>query len=180
VIPFDMLMTQDFYRSIQSFYVGLLACLVKDYSKNNPYIINIAHSFEHFLQTCDFVKPLPDGMAQFTGMMASIIQDVYHLDLDLVGLKQASKEMKEEGSSFIQEVSMSKTDKHKEEKEELWDIYKEIKTRAGEKKRKRDMECYEMQVEHLFTKMTKDGNGGLDDEMKVKLVEALREDEREI
>jgi len=36
VIPFDMLMTQDFYHSIQSFYVGLLAHLVKDYSKNNP------------------------------------------------------------------------------------------------------------------------------------------------
>ena len=59
-------------------------------------------------QTCDFVEPLPDGMAQFTGMMASIIWDVYHLNLDLVGLKQASKEIKEEGSSFIQEVSMSK------------------------------------------------------------------------
>ncbi len=108
VIPFDMLMTQDFYCSIRSFYVGLLAHLVKDYGKNNPYIINIAHLFEHFLQTCDFVKPLPNGMAQFTGMMASIIWDVYHLNLDLVGLKQASKEIKEEGSSFIQEVSMSK------------------------------------------------------------------------
>ncbi len=52
--------------------------------------------------------------------------------------------------------------------------------RAGEKKRKRETECYKMQVECLFTKMMKDGNGGLDDEMKVKLVEALREDEREI
>ena len=78
VIPFDMLMTQDFYCSIRSFYVGLLAHLVKEYGKNNPYIINIAHSFKHFLQTCDFVEPLPDGMAQFTGMMVSIIQDVYH------------------------------------------------------------------------------------------------------
>ena len=51
--------------------------------------------------------------------------------------------------------------------------------RGGEKKRKREMECYEMQVECLFMKMMKDGNVGLDDEMKVKLVEALREDERE-
>ncbi len=82
---------------------------------------------------------------------------------------------------------MSKTDEHKEEnkelvlnQEELQDIYKEIKMRAGEKKRKRETECYKMQVECLFTKMMKDGNGGLDDEMKVKLVEALREDEREI
>ncbi len=91
---------------------------MKDYGKNNPYIINITHSFKHFLQTCDFIEPLPNGMAQFTGMMASIIQDVYHLDLDLVGLKQVSKEIKEEGSSFIPEVSMSKSDKWKEEKEE--------------------------------------------------------------
>jgi len=42
------------------------------------------------------------------------------------------------------------------------------------------MEHYEMQVECLFEKMTKDGNGGFDDKMKVKMVEALREDEREI
>ena len=37
-----------------------------------------------------------------------------------------------------------------------------------------------MQVEHLFEKMSEDGNGGFNDEMKVKMVEALREDEREI
>src|SRR5258708_7954702 len=66
------------------------------------------------------------------------------------------------------------------DQEERWDIYKEIKTRSGEKKQKREMECYEMQVEHLFEKMMKDGNGGFDDEMKVKMVEVLREDEREI
>ncbi len=163
VILFNMLTTQDFYCSIQSFYVGLLACLVKDY---------------------DFVEPLPDGMAQFTGMMVSIIRDVYHIDLDLVELKRTSKEMKEEGPSSIQEISMSKPEDSKEEsvmdQEELWDIYKEIKMRTGEKKWKRETECYEMQVECLFTKMMKDGNGGLDDEMKAKLVEALREDEREI
>ncbi len=95
--------------------------------------------------------------------------------------------MKEEESSFIPEVSMSKPDEMKEDKEELaldqeelWDIYKEIKTRMGEKKWKRETEHYEMQVECLFAKMTKDGNGGLDDEMKVKMVEALREDEQEI
>jgi len=46
---------------------------VNYYGKNNPYIINIAHLFKNFLQTCDFIEPLPDGMAQFTGMMASII-----------------------------------------------------------------------------------------------------------
>src|SRR5258707_12716881 len=120
-------------------------------------------------------------------MMASIIWDVYHLDLDLVGLKQVSKEMEEEGPSFIQEVTMSKPDDLKDEKEEsvmdqeeLWDIYKEIKMRTGEKKRKRETEHYEMQVECLFEKMMKYGNRGFDDEMKAKMVEALREDEREI
>src|SRR5258708_37767708 len=140
-IPFDTLMTQDFYHSIRSFYVGLLARLVNDYGKNNPYIINIAHSFKNFLQTCNFIEPLPDGMAQFMGMMASIIRDVYHINLDLVELKQMSKEMKEEGPSSIQEVSMSKPEDLKEEKEEsvmdqeeLQDIYKEIKMRTGEKK----------------------------------------------
>jgi len=87
VILFNMLTTQDFYCSIRLFYVGLLAQLVNNYGKNNLYIINIAHLFENFLQTCDFVEPLPDGMAQFTSMMASIIRDVYHINLDLVELK---------------------------------------------------------------------------------------------
>ena len=80
-------------------------------------------------------------------------------------MKEDSKEEKEESVM---------------DQEELWDIYKEIKTRTGEKKQKRETEHYEMQVEHLFEKMMKDGNGGFDDEMKVKMVEALREDEREI
>src|SRR5260221_374505 len=95
-ILFNTLTTQDFYHSIRSFYVGLLAHLVKDYSKNNLY------------------------------------------------------------------------------------INKEIKMRTGEKKRKRETEHYEMQVECLFEKMMKDGNRGFNNEMKVKMVEALREDEREI
>ncbi len=65
--------------------------------------------FENFLQTCDFIEPLLDGMAQFMGMMVSIIQDVYHIDLDLVELKRTSKEMKEEGPSSIQEVSTKRS-----------------------------------------------------------------------
>src|SRR5258708_12483574 len=105
---------------------------------------------------------------------------MYHIDLDLVELKRMSKEMKEEGPSSIQEISMLKPEDSKEEsvmdQEELQDIYKEIKTRTGE----RETEHYEMQVEHLFEKMTKNGNGGFDNKMNVKMVEALREDEREI
>ena len=81
-IPAEAMGIQDFYRSIRSFYVGLLERLVKKYGPNQPFIINIAHSFEHFLQTCDFLEPLPGGYAQFTGMMASIIRDVYDIDMD--------------------------------------------------------------------------------------------------
>ncbi len=66
--------------------------LTQKHGKNNLFILNIAHSFEHFLQTCDFLKLLPGSLTQFTGMMASIIQDVYNIDMD--ALKKASREMK--------------------------------------------------------------------------------------
>ncbi len=72
-IPFDTLEVQDFYQSIHSFYVRLMEHLTQKHGKNNPFILNIAHSFEHFLQTCDFLEPLPGGLTQFMGMMASII-----------------------------------------------------------------------------------------------------------
>src|SRR6266436_3722851 len=57
---------------------------VKFYGKNNPYVVNIDHAFENFLQKCGYVEPLPEGIAQFTGMMASIICDVYQVDLDVI------------------------------------------------------------------------------------------------
>ncbi len=91
-IPFDTLEVQDFYRSIRSFYIRLMERLTQKHGKNNPFILNIAHSFKHFLQTCDFLKPLPGGLTQFTGMMASIIRDVYDIDMD--ALKKVSREMK--------------------------------------------------------------------------------------
>src|SRR5258708_5491004 len=81
-IPFDTLSIQDFYRSIRSFYIGLMECYVKFYGKNNLYVVNIDHAFKNFLQKCDYVEPLPEGLAQFTGMMVSIICDVYQVDLD--------------------------------------------------------------------------------------------------
>ncbi len=55
---------------------------MKFYRKNNPYVINVGHAFENFLQKCNFVEPLPDGIMQFTGMMASIICNVYDIDID--------------------------------------------------------------------------------------------------
>ncbi len=91
-IPFDTLEVQDFYRSICSFYIGLMECLTQKHGKNNPFILNIAHSFKHFLQTCNFLEPLPGSLTQFTGMMASIIRDVYDIDMD--ALKKVSREMK--------------------------------------------------------------------------------------
>ena len=66
--------------------------LAKKYGKNEPFILNIAHSFEHFLQTCDYVEPLPGGYAQFMGGLATIIHDIYDIDID--ELKKASREMK--------------------------------------------------------------------------------------
>src|SRR5258708_37326782 len=93
-IPSEVMGIQDFYCSIQSFYVGLLEHLIKKYGPNQLFIINIAHSFKHFLQTCDFLEPLPGGYAQFTGMMASIIRDVYDIDMD--ELKSAAREMRSE------------------------------------------------------------------------------------
>src|SRR5260370_16654812 len=83
-IPFDTLSIQDFYHSIQSFYIGLMECYIKFYGKNNPYVVNIDHAFENFLQKCDYVEPLPEGIAQFTGMMASIICDMYQVDLTVI------------------------------------------------------------------------------------------------
>src|SRR5258707_1993871 len=81
-IPYDTLEIHDFYDSIRSFYIGLMDQLVNKYKTNNPFIINIAHSFESFLQVCNYLEPLPGGYAQFTVMMAAIICDIYNIDLD--------------------------------------------------------------------------------------------------
>src|SRR5258708_34089994 len=66
--------------------------LTQKHRKNNPFILNTAQSFELFLQTCNFLEPLPGGLTQFMGMMASIIRDVYDIDMD--ALKKVSREMK--------------------------------------------------------------------------------------
>src|SRR5258708_24069735 len=61
-----------------------MECYIKFYGKNNLYVVNIDHAFENFLQKCDYVEPLPEGIMQFTGMMASIIHDMYQVDLDAI------------------------------------------------------------------------------------------------
>jgi len=61
-----------------------MECYVKFYGKNNPYVVNIDHAFENFLQKCDYVEPLPEGITQFTCMMVSIIHDVSWVDLNVI------------------------------------------------------------------------------------------------
>src|SRR6266436_2992037 len=61
-----------------------MECYMKFYGKNNLYIINIGHAFKSFLQKCDYIEPLPEGITQFTGMMASIIHDVYDIDVEAI------------------------------------------------------------------------------------------------
>jgi len=61
-----------------------MECYIKFYGKNNLYVVNIDHAFENFLQKCDYVEPLPEGIVQFTGMMVSIICDMYQVDLDAI------------------------------------------------------------------------------------------------
>ncbi len=75
--------------------------LARKYRKNEPFILNVAHSFEHFLQMCDYVEPLPGGYAQFMGGLATIIRDVYDIDID--ELKKASREMRSELNEGVRE-----------------------------------------------------------------------------
>src|SRR5258708_22580892 len=60
-----------------------MECYVKFYGKNNPYVVNIDHAFKNFLQKCDYVEPLPEGIVQFTGMVL-IICDMYQVDLNVI------------------------------------------------------------------------------------------------
>src|SRR5260221_5368721 len=106
-IPFDTLSIQDFYRSIRSFYIGLMECYVKFYGKNNPYVVNIDHVFKNFLQKCDYVEPLPEGIVQFTGMMALIICDMYQVDLNAI--THSAQEM--QGEPDLVEVAKPPIDK---------------------------------------------------------------------
>src|SRR5260370_42133340 len=81
-IPFNTLSIKDFYCLIRSLYIGLMEHLVKKYGKDQPLILSITHAFEHFIFTANFLKLLPGGKVEFTSMMAAIICDVYHINLD--------------------------------------------------------------------------------------------------
>ena len=182
-IPFNTLTIQDFYHSLQSFYISLLKCLVEHYGKNNPFIINVAHAFEHFLQMCNFIEPLPDGLAQFTGMMSSIIRDVYHVDLDLRELKQTAREMKG-GTTQLEMAGPSTSSEpapalsHEEMKEVLHNVHTKHVVKRGAK----DAAACKAKMDHMLSKIM-DPNlveEGIKLELKAALVEAMRQDEREI
>ncbi len=63
---------------------------MKKFGKDHPHLLNVAHTFENFLLACNFVETLLGGQAEFMAMMASIIREVYHFNMD--ELKQASAE----------------------------------------------------------------------------------------
>jgi len=182
-IPFDTLTIQDFYRSLRSFYIGLLERLVEHYGKNNPFIINVAHAFEHFLQMCDFIEPLPDGLAQFTGMMSSIIHDVYHVDLDLRELKQTAREMKG-GTAQLKMASPSTSSEPAPalSREEMKEVLHNVHTKHVAKRDAEDAAACEAKMDHMFSKITDPDlvEEGIKPELKAALVEAMRQDEREI
>ncbi len=164
---------QDFYRSICSFYIGLLEHLVDRYGKNNPVIINIAHSFENFLQTCDFLEPLPGGYAQFTGMMAGIICNIYHIDLD--ELKDAAHEIRGE-PSLLEEEELK--DESALTKDELKAVIKEARAKTNSRRERIETANYDAKASRVLTKL-QGANMNFSDEMKSALAEAMKLDERE-
>ena len=93
-IPHDSLDIPDFYRSIRSFFIGLMWRFEKKYGVNNAQVIGIMHTFEHFLLSCDLLEPLPEGKALFMANMSSIIRDHYGMQLDV---KDIAKWMREQG-----------------------------------------------------------------------------------
>src|SRR5260221_14680257 len=106
---------------------------VKFYGKNNPFIINVGHAFENFLQKCDYVEPLPEGITQFTGMMASIIRDVY--DIDVEALTRSAQEIRGEPDPVEEAKPPVDTPEPVFDNEELKElgrgIFDEKRARAG-------------------------------------------------
>ncbi len=102
------------------------------YGKNNPFVINVEHAFKNFLQKCDYMEPLPEGITWFTGMMAPIIRDIYGVDIDEI--TQLAQEMLGEANPV--EVAKPSTSQSKPvlDNEELKELARGIlkKKRAKE------------------------------------------------
>ncbi len=180
-IPFDALSVQDLYRSIRSFYVGLIERYVKLYGKNNPYVISVDHAFDAFLQKCDFVEALPGGLAQFTGLTASIIQDVYHVDLE--DIKRVTREMDGEAIPSDEEAgSLFRSQECGLNEDELRDLVQGVRAKQKEKKISKEHASCEAKVDRILAKVR---NGDIADEtisvdLRLALVDALKQDDREV
>ena len=184
-IPFDTLTIQDFYQSLRSFYIGMLNRLVKKYGKNNPYIINVTHAFENFLQVCDFIKPLPSSLAQFTGMMASIIWDVYRIDLDLEDLRGAAREMKLGADVSEDEPEPGPSNSGRGPsltKEEMKEVLHVAHIKTVSKKAVEEDAHFGVRVDRILSKM-KDVEGVRESsspDLRAALATVMKQDEREV
>lgn len=176
--PSDTLEVEDFYRSIRSFYIGLLDRFTKKFGKDNAFIINIAHAFENFLINCDVLVPLPDGKAQFMAMMASTIRDVYKVDLNLEDYKAAAREIKTAVATSDHLEGTSKQDNYELEAEDLRFFKKTLHDRSVAEKDKADRSRVESKVDRIMAGM-KSADGYMpDDDFKASLVKAFREEEK--
>ena len=176
--PSDTLEVEDFYRSIRSFYIGLLDRFTKKFGKDNAFIINIAHAFENFLINCDVLVPLPDGKAQFMAMMASTIRDVYKVDLNLEDYKAAAREIKTAVATSDHLEGTSKQDNYELEAEDLHFFKKTLHDRSVAEKDKADRSRVESKVDRIMAGM-KSADGYMpDDDFKASLVKAFREEEK--
>ncbi len=175
-IPSEVMGIQDFYCSIQSFYVGLLEHLIKKYGPNQLFIINIAHSFKHFLQTCDFLEPLPGGYAQFTGMMASIIRDVYDIDMD--ELKSAVREMRSEMEAELSKQGEEDSEESLLSRSKMKAVMKEAHLKTVHEKEEKEMRYYESRAGRILEKII--GGVPISPEVQTTLAEAMKKDEWEM
>ncbi len=180
-IPFDALSIQDLYHLLHSFYVGLIEQYMKFYGKNNPYVVSIDHAFDAFLQKCNFIKVLPGGLMQFTGLTASIIKDVYHIDPN--DIKCAAREMDSEVIPSDEEAGLSF---HSQEcglnEDELKDLVKGVCQKQKEKKVKKEHALCKAKVNQILMKVH---DGDIADELisanlRLALVDALKQDEHEV
>ncbi len=180
-IPFGTLSIQDLYCSICSFYIGLIEQYVKLYGKNNLYVVSIDHAFDAFLQKCDFIKVLPGGLMQFTGLMASIIQDVYHVNLN--DIKCVMREMdgevipsdEEAGPLFHSQECGLNEDK-------LRDLVQGVCMKQKEKKISKEHALCKAKVDWILAKVC---DGDITDKMtsvdlRLALVDALKQDKCEV
>ncbi len=154
---------------------------MKLYGKNNPYVISVDHAFDAFLQKCDFVEALPGGLAQFTGLTASIIQDVYHVDLE--DIKRVTREMDGEAIPSDEEAgSLFRSQECGLNEDELRDLVQGVRAKQKEKKISKEHASCEAKVDRILAKVR---DGDIADEtisvdLRLALVDALKQDDREV